>query len=271
MSFPYLIQGDNIIVNIDHKVFTISKANIAFNKMLEAIKSNDWESVRDLAEPKKVIVNYGNGNISVKGEEFFWKDKILDNSITKRIIKMMVDGFDISPMVAFMDNLMQNPSNTAINELYLFLENNNLPITPDGHFLAYKKVDKDFFDFHTGTIDNSVGAFVTMERNMVDDDRNRTCSHGLHFCSREYLSNFSSGNDHTMLLKINPRDVVSIPRDYNNSKGRCCGYEVISELDVPIEDLENKSVYEDVINIETEENTFLWGSHSCHDNNPLSF
>ena len=33
-----------------------------------------------------------------------------------------------------------------------------------------------------------------------------------------------------MVLKINPRDVVSIPNDYNNQKGRCCRYEVIDEV-----------------------------------------
>jgi hypothetical protein len=32
-----------------------------------------------------------------------------------------------------------------------------------------------------------------------------------------------------MILKINPRDVVAIPADYNNTKGRCCRYEVIGE------------------------------------------
>jgi hypothetical protein len=32
-----------------------------------------------------------------------------------------------------------------------------------------------------------------------------------------------------MILKINPKDVVSIPADYNNTKGRCCRYEVVAE------------------------------------------
>ena len=35
-----------------------------------------------------------------------------------------------------------------------------------------------------------------------------------------------------LILKINPRDVVSIPTDYNASKGRACRYEVIGELGV---------------------------------------
>lgn len=33
-----------------------------------------------------------------------------------------------------------------------------------------------------------------------------------------------------MLVKINPADVVSIPRDYNNTKGRCWTYEVVDEI-----------------------------------------
>jgi hypothetical protein len=32
-----------------------------------------------------------------------------------------------------------------------------------------------------------------------------------------------------MILKINPADVVSIPSDYNNTKGRTCRYEVVGE------------------------------------------
>ena len=35
-----------------------------------------------------------------------------------------------------------------------------------------------------------------------------------------------------MILKINPRDVVSIPADYGDTKGRCCRYQVIGELGV---------------------------------------
>ncbi len=34
-----------------------------------------------------------------------------------------------------------------------------------------------------------------------------------------------------MILKVNPKDVVSIPSDYDNAKGRTCRYEVIGELE----------------------------------------
>jgi len=142
---------------------------------------------------------------------------------------MLREGFPIEPMVMFMDNLYQNPSKRAVDELYGFLERGNLPITPDGHFLAYKRVREDYTDCHTGKMDNSIGQVVEMERYDVDDNKDNTCSTGLHFCSKEYLSGF--GGARTVIVKINPADVVSIPSDYNQTKGRACRYEVVGEID----------------------------------------
>jgi hypothetical protein len=69
-----------------------------------------------------------------------------------------------------------------------------------------------------------------MPRNAVDEDKERTCSYGLHFCSIQYLPSFSdSDGGKTMIVKINPKDVVAIPADYNNTKGRTCRYEVVAE------------------------------------------
>jgi hypothetical protein len=150
------------------------------------------------------------------------------------MITMLQEGFPIEPMVVFMENLMSNPSRQAVQELYGFLEKNNLPITPDGHFLAYKKVRDDYLDCHSGTMDNSVGRIVEMERNEVDDNRNNTCSAGLHFCGHSYLAHF--GGARTVIVKINPRDVVSIPSDYNDAKGRACRYEVVGEVGVNPDD-----------------------------------
>lgn len=259
MSYPYIIQGNNIVVVIGANSHTINKGHIAFNKVLDAIKLGDWETVKNTVEPKKVILSYGAGNISIKGETLYWKGREFHNSLSRRMIQMFQDGFPIEPLVLFMENLMENPSYRAVNELYEFLEKNTLPITPDGHFLAYKKVRTDYLDVHSGTVLNKVAATFTpeetaslplvsgkkkevtvnvenavtviyMPRNEVNDDKNQTCSEGLHFCSKEYLGSF--GGDRVMILKINPRDVVSIPSDYNRSKGRACRYEVIAELGV---------------------------------------
>jgi len=228
--FPYLIQGDNITLVVDNKPHTVNRTHPTYQRVVDAVKANDWDTVRDVIDPKQVVINWAQGHISVQGEQLFWQGQPFHSALSRRMIDMLKEGFDIGPMAAFMTNLMQNPSKRSVDELYGFLEANKLPITPDGHFLAYKRVRADYLDCHSGTMDNSPGRVVEMSRNQVDDNKENTCSAGLHFCSQEYLQSFSG--DRTVIVKINPRDVVSIPTDYNNSKGRTCRYEVISELAV---------------------------------------
>lgn len=258
MSFPYIVQGSNITVVIGTTPHTVSKSHIAYNKLLNAIKAGEWETVQDIIEPKQVVLDFGQGNVSIQGDKIFWKGREMHNALTKRMVAMIQEDFPVDPLVAFMENLMENPSKRAVNELYGFLEKNTLPITSDGCFLAYKKVRQDYLDVHSGTVLNKPAVYMTdedraalaeaagknnevtvevvddvtvvsMERNLVDDDQNRTCSTGLHFCSKDYLSVF--GGERIVILKINPRDVVSIPNDYNDSKGRCARYEIVDEID----------------------------------------
>lgn len=260
MAYPYIIQGKNIVVVIDNQPHTISSTHISYERIKAAIKANDWDTVNDIIDPKKVVLNYGAGNVSIQGDTLFWKDRELHNTLTVRMIRMYQEGFSIEPMVAFMENLMQNPSKRAVDELYGFLEKGNLPITPDGHFLAYKKVRRDYKDIHSGTMDNSVGQTVEMDRNEVDDNKDRTCSTGLHFCSLSYLDQFGGSDSRVMVLKINPRDVVSIPADYNDTKGRACRYEVIDEIGgepeeafvAPVQETQANGVDPEVIRIAVE-------------------
>jgi len=264
MSFPYIMQGKNLVIVIDNQTHTITPTHPAYQVIVDALKKSDWDLVRDYIEPKAAIINYSNGHVTISDNKVMWNGTEMHNSLTTRMVEMLREGFPIDPMVAFMGNLMQNQSYRAINELYGFLEKNNLPITPEGHFLAYKKVRDSYFDVHSNTVCNKPASeftqqelesmpmtvnsvtvdvvldngcasgkkvtVVTMPRNAVDDNKDRTCSSGLHFCSREYLDNF--GGQRIVILKINPRDVVSIPSDYNNSKGRTCRYEIVGELAV---------------------------------------
>lgn len=226
--FPYIIQGSNIVVVVDNMPHTISSAHITYEKVKQAIKDQDWEAVRKLVEPAKAIQNYTNGKVEIRDGQFFWRGEAMHGVLANKIVTMFKEGFPIEPLVEFVKNLQANPSSRAVNELYSFLEAGNMPITSDGHFLAYKKVRSDYKDVHSGTIYNRVGDVVEMARNKVNDNSEETCSYGLHFCSMGYLTHF--GGERIMILKINPRDVVSIPKDYNDTKGRCCSYEVIGEV-----------------------------------------
>lgn len=264
MSYPYIVQGNNITVVIGSTPFTISKSHITYTQVLEAIKAGDWDKVKEIVDPVKVVLKFGQGNVTIDGEQLLWKGRELNTGLATRMIAMLQEGFDIKPMASFMENLISNPSKRAVDELYGFLEKNNLPITPDGHFLAYKRVRDNYFDVHSGTMDNSVGKIVEMERNEVDDNKDRTCSAGLHFCSHSYLGHFSG--DRVVIVKINPRDVVSIPSDYNDSKGRACRYEVIGEVgNNPDDGTEFTKPVQSNANSVTVEDTWAWDADGTED------
>jgi hypothetical protein len=251
MSYPFILQGSNVTVVIDGKPHTISKTHVTYQKVVDAIKAQDWPTVKNIIDPVKVVLNYGAGNISVKGDQLFWKGQPFAGVLATRMITMLQDGFTIEPMVLFMHNLMKNPSKRSVDELYGFLEKNSLPITPDGHFLAYKKVRRDFKDIHSGTMDNSPGTIVEMERNMVDDNKDQTCSTGLHFCGLSYLDHFGGSDSRVVIVKIDPANVVSIPSDYNGAKGRACRYEVIGEMGGEAKDAFTASVQTNAHSTET--------------------
>lgn len=231
MDYAAIIRDDGITFIIDQRTYKVGVNDKNFDKVKQAHNAKDAKTLKKLLDVAEGLINYSEGSVEITNGVVSWNGKEIHNSLTKRMIRMMQDDYSISSLIAFMDNLMKNPSHTSIQELYMFLDQNDLPITEDGHFVAYKKVRADYKDIYTGEFDNSVGETLSMERNEVDDQRGNTCSVGLHFCSKDYLTSYGANGSgaRVMIVKINPQDVVSIPSDYNNAKGRTCRYEVINE------------------------------------------
>jgi hypothetical protein len=233
MDISYIITGSgNINMVIDGESYVVDITHKNYNAIMKALSDEEYEVLPDLMDIAKAITHFTEGRVMVVDGGILYDGREVISPLTDRILNMMDEGMPFKPLVRFLDNLMQNPSSTSIQELYLFLEANTLPITPDGCFLAYKRVNQDYTDCYTGTIDNSVGGEIPpLLRNQVDDNRERTCSFGYHFCSMSYLttSGYGGRGNPIMILKVNPKDVVSIPSDYNNQKGRCTWYEVVAE------------------------------------------
>ena len=217
-----IINGQSYVVETDHP---------KYDQALEAVRKNNWNQFVNLVNISQQVQNYFDGtDVEIQGGSINYHGQVIHNTLTKRILNFMRDGLPHEPLLNFFKNLMENPSKRAVDELYDFLEAGELPITEDGHFLAFKNVRSNYLDIHSGKFSNSVGKVCEMPRNGVDEDKERTCSYGLHFCSIKYLPHFSdSDGGKTMIVKINPKDVVAIPADYNNTKGRTCRYEVVAE------------------------------------------
>lgn len=223
MSVPYILTPNGISIVLDGKAETVTKGGTKYDRLLEALHNGDSvESIRAIVNPANIVEEVD--GMELTEGVLRYNGKKVPEVLTKRILAFRDQNLPFKPLMKFAEKLMQNPSYNSREQLYRFLEHNNQPITSNGNFIAYKKVREDFKDCHTGTIDNSVGKVVEMDRNEVDDNPNNTCSSGLHVAAYNYASNFSSG--HLMFVEVNPMDVVSVPVDYNNEKMRVCKYEV---------------------------------------------
>lgn len=237
MSNLVYVKGTNSVsFAVDGKLTVIPKSHVNFYNILDALETGDMEKVKPLlVDTRQAISNSTDGVIKFRDNQLWFEGEPLHLSITVRIIALIRDGFDVKPLLNFLRNLLDNPSARAKEELYNFLSVNNLPITADGHFIAYKMITADYKDIYTRKMDNSVGATPKMDRADVDPDKHETCSVGLHFAALHYVTSGSygsrSGGHRLVAVKVNPRDVVAIPTDYNNSKGRACEYTILRELD----------------------------------------
>lgn len=227
-----IITGSGrIAATIEGQSYTIDKDHPKYNEALDTIRSKNWIGFVDVVNITKQVNSYlTDSGVSVVDGAVTYNGEIIHNTLTNRILDFMREGLPYEPLIKFFENLMENPSKRAVDELYDFLEAGELPIDEQGFLIGFKNVRKNYYDIYSGTFRNMVGDVCEMPRNRVDDDKDRTCSHGLHFCSIKYLPHFAdSDGGHTMIVKINPKDLISVPSDYNNTKARCCRYEVVSE------------------------------------------
>jgi len=233
MAVNWMVTGNYLVVHYGSgKPCIIEKENEKHQKILSLLVSGAPED-KIIAEldflnsikntmPSSLSIDDLTGIVKINGKE-------THGIITDYIVEYWKKSLPYEALVKFWENIQQNPSQQSKDHLFLFLKANKMPITPDGCFLAYKRVkydnEKNLVDCYSGTFCNNVGAKVVMDRKSVNPDRHDTCSHGLHVAAFQYMAAYSG--DVIVEVKVNPKDVVAVPSDYNDQKMRVCEYEVV--------------------------------------------
>ena len=169
-DYTYLLTEKSLSVNLEGRMFIIRVDHPNFKVAREAVLAEDWDNVRRAMDIPAAISHHSEGNINFCEGSLFYKDEMIHNVVSRRILDLIrIDG-NFKPLMRFLDRLMDNPSRRSVNELYTFLKHKNMPFTPDGKFLAYKSVRPDWTDHHTGKFSNEVGDTNSMVRNNVCDD-----------------------------------------------------------------------------------------------------
>jgi len=235
-KITFIKNRDSVTFYVDGKLTVIPQTHVNYSNILDALSEGDMDKVRPLLQDVRAYVaSKLSGAIQYDGTNLTFEGEPIRLSLADRIIDLIRNGYDVSPLANFLRNLLDNPSARAREEAFDFLEVNDCPITADGHVIAYKMVRGDFLDIYSGTMDNSPGKLVQMPREAVNPDKDNTCSNGLHFAGLHYVLSGgygSRGSGHKLVaVKINPRDIVAIPSDYKRAKGRASQYLILRELD----------------------------------------
>lgn len=212
-------------------VWNATKDHKHFNDIIQALIESRFDDAIEFISIKAAVQKYVKGDVRIEGGSLFYQGIELRSGLVTRIIDSMQNGEDFEFYLPFLENLLENPSEKAVQRLFDFLVANDIEITEDGHFIAWKMVRSTYKDCHSNTFDNSPGQYVKMPRSRVNDNDEQTCSTGLHVCSKGYIgSGFGHGDGRIVSCKVHPRDVVSIPVDYSDSKMRVCGYLVLDDV-----------------------------------------
>lgn len=231
-SLTMVLKNKPVVINDRHRYFTRIK------QMLVSGESEDkiLKMVESVAIRPQDVRQVSKGRAEVRNGKVYLDGKEVHNAVSQRIYDFIRQDLPFDHLLRFLENVKKNPSHRAQEELFTFLEHQNLPITPDGCFYAYKAVQPNLMDIYSGTIDNSIGNVISMERPDVDDDCTRGCSKGLHCGTLEYAESYGGSNCRLIIVKVNPADVVSVPKDCSCQKVRTCKYICHVEYEKPLVD-----------------------------------
>lgn len=245
----YIVNAKAIVLFLDNKSVRVEKTDPRYAKVIKFFdlpldEQEDYVAGQLTPAAIKLESIHGQDGFEVVEDSVFYKGEELPPALATKIRSIVREGLPVTHFEKFWENLSLNPSATSVSELLDFLEYKELPITEDGHFLAYKGVSGDLYSIHgnsktkvlngivdgSGRIYNGVGAEIEVSRREVDDNRAHHCSYGLHVGSLEYASSFGSSGV-LLVVKVNPKDVVSVPSDYDCQKCRVSAYKVVSKYE----------------------------------------
>jgi hypothetical protein len=247
----YIINQTGIVLFMNNKPQKFVSSDPKYAAIIAALRlpsDKQEEAINKALQEADVNLNIEQKGFSVNNttKEVSYYGELLPAPLAQKVFSLIEQNLPVTLLEKFWENLKQNPSYNSVRELYDFLSYKELPITEDGCFLAYRGLLDDFYSVSgnlktkvlqgavnsKGRIYNGVGEHIEVQRNCVDDDRNNHCRPGLHVGSLDYARGWARGK--VVVVKVNPKDVVSVPNDCQCQKLRCCAYTVVSEINTEI-------------------------------------
>lgn len=238
-----------MILFTDLSVEAVSRQHPSFGRIMSYLNAGgtDDAHVRGLLDAREFVsagLRKLSDRITFDGSTITFDGDVVDNSLSRHLVRILREDDDpdlFGPVVKFMECLAQNPSPLSRRHLWVWLRDRDFTLTSEGHIVGYKAVQGTHDNrsitrgsnnvdvdgtIYTGHIPNPLGAVVSIARSVVDPNRAQGCSVGLHVGTWDYARQFGGHGSKILVVTVNPRDVVAVPRDCEDQKMRVCRYAV---------------------------------------------
>lgn len=241
MSFPHSKKEDgsfSVILGLDEgdpETFHISDDHPEYDRIWKAVQQEDADTIREYhTTQSRLQRDFEGTEVELRGGSIYYGKTQIDSRLADEIFDLVEEDEPVEHLVHFLDNLMENPSEKSVDQLYNFVKAYGMQITEEGYLIGYKGVRENYCDCHTNTYKNEVGETHSMPRADVDNNPKHHCSDGFHVGTESYAKGFAPHNGHVMICKLHPKHVVSVPKGHDpaavQEKIRTQKYEVIGEL-----------------------------------------
>lgn len=230
----YIVTNTGVITLFYEKqVHVIDPTHRNYKAISDSLKNGEYSGLASLLDFAKKIgkkLKLEGTSLTISNGQIMQNGKQVHNTAAAKVIEFYEKNLAFMPIAKFLERTLLNESPNSREQLWRFVERWNLPITSDGFLLTHKRVADNYKDHHSGTFDNSVGKIVEMPRHLVEDNPDVGCASGLHVANLDYAKNhYCVGNGRLVVCKVDPKDVVSVPRECDEAKMRVCRYEVVDE------------------------------------------
>lgn len=261
-----------VFETIDDDTATVDSTHPYFEKIQKVLKKESKGKLTAEEAEKKIMslvnpfhglvqeINSLSPNLTYSDRKIFYKHEPLSGEMAKIMLDTVKASASedavtrnkhqakVLALTNFIEKMYSGASETARNNLFRWIQDRDLVIYPDGDFLAYKGVvrldDGTYVSGWSGTafvnnvlfekqrIPNAVGDVVSMPPSTVEDNEDQPCGVGLHAGTYSYAKGYHKGG--FLRVKINPADVISVPKDSGGQKIRTSRYTVMDANDEEI-------------------------------------
>lgn len=254
---PSGVSSVSIMFEDDFSTVVVDSTHADYEDILDLLQDSTADTTEQEASLRGILQTFVpigqklrslSDRVTYNDGYVFYNHEPIDDQLANIIKSLVEEGDDIKlrSLINFLEKLYAGASETGRRNLFRWISDRHLTISSDGDFLAYKGVqviDGESRSIntgtsyvnnvrHSGTIPNPLNGIITMPPSEVVENEDIYCGPGLHAGTWEFASQWARGR--VLLVKINPADVISVPKDCEGQKIRVCRYVVMEATEQPL-------------------------------------